>query len=186
MTVAVAGDSVPGERARVRSAASPEGRAELRTRARRARRNSRPAAGGHLSDGVGEDEREVMVAVDLVGGAVPERGVQPAAVVELLDVLEDRTAGLFVGGERAPPEPLLLQRGEEALLGGVVVWAALAAVGLRDPVRAARGAERDRGVLPGLNRSSQHWLIRGIVGAKSDGFTWPHRDGLKSPHLAAV
>ena len=43
-TVALGGDSVSGERARVRSAASPEGRAELRTRARRARRT--PAAGG--------------------------------------------------------------------------------------------------------------------------------------------
>jgi hypothetical protein len=29
--------------------------------------------------------------------------------------------------------------------------------------------------LLGLNRSSRHWLIRGIVGAESDGFTWPHR-----------
>ena len=38
MTVALAGDSA-GVRARVRGAASPEGRAELRTRARRARRN---------------------------------------------------------------------------------------------------------------------------------------------------
>ena len=88
-----------------------------------------------------------MLLLDLVGGAVPERGVQPAAVVELLDVLEDRAARLLVGGERAPAQPLLLQRGEEAFLRRVVVRAALAAVGLRDPVRAARGAERHRRVL---------------------------------------
>ena len=49
--------------------------------------------------------------------------------------------------KRPPAQPLLLQRGEERFLGGVVVRAALAAVGLRDPVRAARGAERDRRVL---------------------------------------
>ena len=70
-TVAVAGDSVSGERARVRSAASPEGRAELRTRARRARRTPRGGR-GYRSDGLGDDEREVMVALELVGGAVPE------------------------------------------------------------------------------------------------------------------
>ena len=57
-----------------------------------------------------------MVAFGLVRGAVPEGGVQPAAVVELLDVLEDRAARLLVGGERAPAQPLLLQRGEEAFL----------------------------------------------------------------------
>jgi putative transposase len=32
-----------------------------------------------------------------------------------------------------------------------------------------------------LNRSSQHWLIRGIVGAESDGFTWPRRDARGAP-----
>ncbi len=100
-----------------------------------------------------------MVAFGLVRGAVPEGGVQPAAVVELLDVLEDRAARLLVGGERAPAQPLLLQRGEEAFLRRVVVGAAFAAVGLRDPVRAARGAEGHRGVLLGLNRSSQQCLL---------------------------
>ena len=39
----------------------------------------------------------------------------------------------------------------------------------------------DQGCQPGLNRSSQHWLIRGIVGAGSDGFAWRHRDGVERP-----
>ncbi len=107
-TVALGGDKRSGERARVRGAASPEGRAELRTRARRARRT--PAAGGgNRSDGLGDDEREVMVALDLVGGAVPERGVQPSPVVELFDVLEDRAARLLMCGVGAPAQPLFLQ-----------------------------------------------------------------------------
>ena len=79
-----------------------------RTHARRAPAGT-PAAGGRLLDGVGDDEREVMVALGLVGGPVPERGVQPSPVVELLDVLEDRAAGLFVGSERPPAQPLLLK-----------------------------------------------------------------------------
>ena len=123
---------------------SPEGRAELRTRARRAV-GTPPRLTSRRSGDC--DELEVMVALGLVGRAVAERGVQPPAVVELLDVLEDRAARLLVGGERPPAQPLLLQRGEEALLGGVVVRAAFAAVGLRDPVGAARRAERDSGVL---------------------------------------
>jgi hypothetical protein len=79
----------------------------------RAARSPEPPARGraHLlsSDGLGDDEREVMIALDLVWGAVPERGVQPSPVVELLDVLEDRAAGLLVSDERAPAQPLLLQ-----------------------------------------------------------------------------
>ena len=96
-----------------------------------------------------------MVTLGLVGGAVPERGVQPPAVVELLDVLKDRAARLLVGGVGAPTESLLLQRGEERFLGGVVVRAALATIGLRDTMRAALRPERHRRVLPALNRSSQ-------------------------------
>ena len=77
----------------------------------RAARPPEPPAAGRapLSDGLGDDEREVMVAFDLVGGAVSERRVQPSPVVELLDVLEDRAARLFVGGERAPAQPLLFK-----------------------------------------------------------------------------
>ena len=62
--------------------------------------------------GMSGHERErggVVVALGLVGRPVPERGVQPVAVVELLDVLEDRTARLLVRGERPVTEPLLLQ-----------------------------------------------------------------------------
>jgi len=55
------------------------------------------------------DELEVMVALGLVRRPVAERGVQPPAVVELLDVLEDRAARLLVGRERALAQPLLLK-----------------------------------------------------------------------------
>src|SRR6516225_2516101 len=140
MTVALAGDSVRGSARGFAAQRAPRGEGSS-AYPRAARPPEPPGAGGHL-DGLGEGEREVMLALDLVWGAVPECGVQPSPVVELLDVLEDRAAGLFVGGERAPAQPFLLQRGEERFLGGVVVGASLAAVGLRDPVCPARGAER--------------------------------------------
>ena len=176
-TVAVAGDSVSGERARVRSAASPRG--ERSCVPARGAPAGPPRREGVPPNGLGDDEREVMVALELVGGAVPERGVQPSPVVELLDVLEDRAARLLVGGERSPAQPLLLQRGEEAFLRRVVMGLASAAVGLRDPVRAARGAERHRGVLPGPNRSTQHGgVIEGIVTPGSC------HDGLESSRMS--
>ena len=111
-TVAVVGDGGRGERARVRSAASPEGRAKLRTRARRARSTPRAPLSGRcqsVTRSGGRDEREVMVALGLLGGAVAERGMQTAAVVELLDVLEDRAARLLVRGIRPPAQSLFLQ-----------------------------------------------------------------------------
>jgi transposase InsO family protein len=56
------------------------------------------------------------------------------------------------------------------------------AVGQRAPgADVALVHHSDRGSQLRLNRSSQHWLIRGIVGAESDGFTWPRRDGSRCP-----
>ena len=41
--------------------------------------------------------------------------------------------------------------------------------------RPGRGSvhHSDQGCQLRLNRSSQHWLMRGIVSAGSDGFAWP-------------
>ena len=108
MTVAPAGDSVRGARAGSRRS-EPRGGERSCVPARGAPARTPGGGRGYLSDGLGDDEREVMVAFDLVGGAVPERRVLPSPVVELLDVLEDRAAGLFVGGERPPAQPLLFQ-----------------------------------------------------------------------------
>ena len=44
----------------------------------------------------------------------------------------------------------------------------------------------DQGSQGGLNRWSQHWLIRGIVGVESDGLNRSHCDGLAWPHLVVV
>ena len=46
--------------------------------------------------------------------------MQPSAVVEDLDVLGDSEAGAGSGGPVLPVVHLVLQRGEEALGGGVV------------------------------------------------------------------
>jgi putative transposase len=44
----------------------------------------------------------------------------------------------------------------------------------------------DRGSQLRLNRSSQQWLVRGIVGAGSDGFAWSHCDGVKWSHFGVA
>ena len=64
----------------------------------------------------------VVVLLGLVGGAVAERGVQPARVVEALDVVKDRAACLLERGVAAPAQALLGERGEEALLGRELDW----------------------------------------------------------------
>ena len=63
-----------------------------------------------------ECERGVVLALGPLRGAVPKRGVQPPAVVELLDVLEDRAARLLVRGVRPLAQSLLLQ------CGAMILW----------------------------------------------------------------
>jgi putative transposase len=56
------------------------------------------------------------------------------------------------------------------------------AVAIRQPHEAALLIHHsDRGSQLRLNRSSQHWLIRGNLGAESDGFSWRRRDGSRCP-----
>src|SRR5215203_3730793 len=58
----------------------------------------------------------------VVGGAeVAQGGVPPAGVVEALQVIEDRRAGLGAGGEPGPVQQLAFQGGEEALGDRVVI-----------------------------------------------------------------
>ena len=60
----------------------------------------------------------------------------------------------------------------------LVLDALAMAVGTRQPGADFQlVAHSDRGSQLRLNRSSQHWLIRAIVGAETDGIAWPHCDG---------
>src|SRR5207245_593493 len=57
----------------------------------------------------------LVVAFELLRGAVAEGRVQPCPVVEHLDVVEHGRPRLLPGAERAPAEQLLLERGVVAL-----------------------------------------------------------------------
>jgi hypothetical protein len=59
--------------------------------------------------------------------AVAERGVASGRVVEGLDVAEDGEAGLIAAGPAAALDQLVLDRGDDAFGGGIVVGVATAA-----------------------------------------------------------
>src|SRR3954454_5641512 len=95
--------------------------------------------------------------LELRWGEISERGVPAPAVVEDLDVLEDRGAQVGLGWPAAAVDELLLQGREEALSEGDLMLAvAAAAHRLRDPGDAGLLAEGKGDELPGLNRSLQH------------------------------
>src|SRR5579872_3844527 len=67
-------------------------------------------------------------------GNVPQRGVPSVVVIEDLNVLDDRRAGLRPRGEVSVMDQLLLQRGKEAFHRGVIPAVGPAAHAARDPV----------------------------------------------------
>jgi hypothetical protein len=82
--------------------------------------------------------------------------VAPPRVVERLDEIEDRQAGLIAVLEHAAVDELALEGGEEALRQGVVIPVADRAHRPFDPGSLARLGEVVAGALGGFNRSSQH------------------------------
>src|SRR3954451_17471049 len=92
--------------------------------------------------------------LELRWGEISERGVPALAVVEDLDVLEDRAAQVGLGWPAAAVDELLLQGREEALGDGVVVAVAAAAHRLRDPGDAGLLAEGKGTGCPALSARS--------------------------------
>src|SRR5260370_25969935 len=78
-------------------------------------------------------------------------------VVTALDEVEDGHPGLGLGGEAAPVQQLALEGGEEALTEGVVIGVAHAAHGRADTGLATAEPKGERGVLPEVKWSSQHY-----------------------------
>src|SRR4051794_40310205 len=74
----------------------------------------------------------MVVAFEVGGREVAEGGMAALAIVEGLDVLEDRGPGLLPGGPALAVEQLGLEGGEEALGDGVVPAGAGAADALAD------------------------------------------------------
>jgi hypothetical protein len=87
-----------------------------------------------------------------------EGGVAALAVVEGLDVLEHCGLELEPRRPGAAVDEFFLEGGEERLGDGVVVGVSAGAHRDRDPGLVRGPAERERHVLPGLNRSSQRCL----------------------------
>src|SRR5438270_12438649 len=80
-------------------------------------------------------------------GDVPQRRVPALAIVEDLDVLDDRRTGLRSGGEVGVMDQLLLQRGKKALHGGIIPAVAAAAHAARNAVPRQKALVMVAGVL---------------------------------------
>ena len=90
------------------------------------------------------------------GRVVAERRVAATRVVPPLDEVEERHPRLRLRGKSAPVEQFAFERREEALAHRIVKAIADATERRTDAGLAAPGAEAQRRVLPGFNRSSQH------------------------------
>src|SRR5579871_2838506 len=78
----------------------------------------------------------VVRPLELLGGQIPQGGVEAGAVVERLDVREDARLRLLPGGVPLVVDELPLQAGEEALHRGVVPAVGTAAHATGDAVLA--------------------------------------------------
>src|SRR5262249_57789312 len=88
--------------------------------------------------------------LECVGRLVAQRRMPALPIVEHLDVVEERGAGLGMRAEGAPSQHLALQGCEEALGHRVVVAVADRAHRAADPRRLALVPEEQRGVLAAM------------------------------------
>src|ERR1043165_3848939 len=86
-------------------------------------------------------------SLELLGADVAEGAMQSPAIVEDLDVVEDRQLGLVPGGEAAVVDQFGLELAPEALLHGVVIAVAASAHAGRDAVPLEQLLELRAGVL---------------------------------------
>src|SRR5450759_5311215 len=80
-------------------------------------------------------------------------------VIPPFNEVEDRHAGLDLGLETTPVKQLAFERGEKALAHGVVETISDGTHGRSHPGLVAALAKRERGVLGGFKRSSQHNVL---------------------------
>ena len=104
------------------------------------------------------------------------------AVIERLDVLEDRGAQLPLGSPGLSVDEFLLQGREEALGDGVVVGVAAGAHRDRDAGVTRGLAEAERDVLARFNRSLQRGVVEVIVALGWTEHRWPLPCRVVRPH----
>ena len=92
--------------------------------------------------------------------------MQPLTVLEDLYVFSDREPSPGSGAESLAVIHLILQCGEERFSGGVVPAGTRSTDAGQNAIIDAESVKLGRGVLPGLNRSSQH-LNQGRYGARA-------------------
>src|SRR6185312_4749733 len=95
---------------------------------------------------------------------IPYCGVPPPGIVKALDVIEHIGFRLISGAVCGSRRALGLQRGKEAFHGGVVPAVAGATHARSKALVREETLERLAGVMGGFNRSTQHWVVRRIVG----------------------
>ena len=92
-----------------------------------------------------------------------QRRVTPLAIVEDLEVFEDRTGQFDACAPALPIEQFDLHATPERFHHRVVVAVANRTHRRKQPGVDGATSERPRRELPRLNRSSQHWLVGRIV-----------------------
>ena len=88
----------------------------------------------------------------------------PLPMIEHLDILKDVLCRLAPRRVLSMVHEFTLQRPEETFHAGVVPAIAFAAHAGRDAVRGEQLLVLPGSILGGFNRSTQHWVVRRLVG----------------------